>query len=191
MEITPVEQQKWTLYTFVILLNELDSTSDCDGRIHSMTTHISADYLRFYLDMLFQCDGAELARWLAVKVFPGDWSIDVEASCEWTVIDWEPLETVRESTEAIQHRSARIPCKRRCTQYQWTIKSTTDARKSIIDEIPVLYTRGMSSTDALKDFLKTVVPYGMPKTCQYALLRDSHTLMIVKRRSKSIPAFGS
>jgi hypothetical protein len=89
--------------------------------------------------MLFQCENTALARWLAVNFFPGDWSIDVEASHEWIVIEWEPLETMRESIEATQHRSTRTPCKRQYTQYQYTIKAEKDATKSIIEEIPVLY----------------------------------------------------
>jgi hypothetical protein len=89
--------------------------------------------------MQFQCEGTALAGWLTVKVFPGDWGIDVEASHKWIVIEWEPLETSRESTEAKPDRSTRTPSKRRCTRYQWTIRATKDAMKSIIEEIPVLY----------------------------------------------------
>jgi hypothetical protein len=125
--ITPVEQQKWTLSAFAIMLNELDSTQDRDGRIRSATKHISADNSRFHLHMLFQCEGTALARWLAVKVLPGDWSLDVKTSREWVVIEWEPLEITRESREATQHRSTRTPCQRRSTQYQWMIKATKDA----------------------------------------------------------------
>jgi hypothetical protein len=96
MSMTPVDPQKWTLSALGIILNELDSTWDRDGRICSVTKHISADHLRFHLHILFQCEDTALVRWLAVKVFPGDWSIDVETSREWIVIEWEPLETMRE-----------------------------------------------------------------------------------------------
>jgi hypothetical protein len=110
--ITPVEQQKLALSTLAILLNELDSMSDRDGRIRSVPKHISVDHLMFHLHMLFQCEDAALARWLAFQVFPGNWSIDVEASREWIVIEWEPLKTTRKSTEATQHRARerRVNC---------------------------------------------------------------------------------
>jgi hypothetical protein len=51
--ITPVEQQKWTLFAFAIFSNELDSTWDRDGRIRSVAKHISADHSRFHLSILF------------------------------------------------------------------------------------------------------------------------------------------
>jgi hypothetical protein len=97
--ITPVEQQTWTLSAFAILLNELDSTWDHDGRICSVEKHISADHSSFYLHTLFQCENTALPRLLAVKSFPGDWSIDLEASREWIVTEWEPLEIMRKSTK--------------------------------------------------------------------------------------------
>jgi hypothetical protein len=76
-----------------------------------------------------------LSRWLAVKVFLGEWSIDVEASREWIVIEWEPLESTRESTEAMQRGNTRTSCKRRYIQYQWTINTTNDAMKSVIEDL--------------------------------------------------------
>jgi hypothetical protein len=78
-----------------------------------MTKNNNADHSKLCLHILLQCEDSALARWIAVKVFPGDWIIDVEASGEWIVIDWEHLKTVRESTEATRHRSAGTPWRRK------------------------------------------------------------------------------
>jgi hypothetical protein len=39
---------------------------------------------------MFQCEDTELDRRLEVRVFLGDWTIEVDASREWIVIEWEP-----------------------------------------------------------------------------------------------------
>jgi hypothetical protein len=146
-----------------------------DGRIHSVTKRISADHSRLYLHMLFRDEDTALVRLLAVKVLPGDWSIGLEASRKWIVIKWEPLETMRESTEATQHRCPRTPCKRRYSQYQWTIKTAKYVTKSIIVEMSVLYCERHELSRCMKDFLKTLVTHEMPEACQFAFLREVYT----------------
>jgi hypothetical protein len=131
--------------------------------------------------MLFQSEDTALARWLAVKNFPGDWRTEVEASREWIGIKWEPLETMRESTEATQHRSTRTPCKPRYPEYQRMITATKHTTKSIIKETPVLYYERHGVSRCTKDFLKTFVIHGMPETRQFAFRREIVTSMIDNR----------
>jgi hypothetical protein len=72
-----------------ILLNELDETWPRGATARLTSTRLRNANPRTYLRFVFQCEDAELDHRLEVRVFLGDWTIEVNASRDWIVIEWE------------------------------------------------------------------------------------------------------
>jgi hypothetical protein len=76
----------WNLLTAAILLNELDNTWSHTGIVRCDWSE-SRDEAGPYLRFLFQCEDTALERWLELRVFTTTWTVEVEASSEWTLIE--------------------------------------------------------------------------------------------------------
>jgi hypothetical protein len=103
--IIPSGNLSWMLLMMTILFNELDDTWSRGATARVLQNGSRRADPGPYIQFLFECEDTTLERWLELKVYPGNWSLKVEASREWILIQWEQDSTTMHSIEATKHRS--------------------------------------------------------------------------------------
>jgi hypothetical protein len=94
-----------TLLMITILLNELDDTWSLGATARVLKSGCHRDDPGLHIRWLFECEDTALERWLERNVYLGNWSVKVEASREWILIEWEEDSTTLRSIAAPQHGS--------------------------------------------------------------------------------------
>jgi hypothetical protein len=115
-----------------ILFNELDDTWSRGAAARMPQSGSLRDNPGPYIRFLFECEDTALERWLEIKVYLGNWSIKVEASREWILIEWEQSSTMRYAIEAISHRSVQKARACEMIHDHWEVKHTKVTTKSLI-----------------------------------------------------------
>jgi hypothetical protein len=88
-----------------ILLNELDDTWSRGATARVQQSGSLRDGPCPYIRFLFECEDTPLERLFDLKVYLGNWSLKIEASRGWILIEWEHDSIMMRSMEAAQHRS--------------------------------------------------------------------------------------
>jgi hypothetical protein len=138
------------------------------------------------LRFLFQCEDTELDRRLEVRVFLGDWTIEVDASREWIVIEWESRTRMIHSADGTHSRKIKTARDREYVQYLWEVKPTKEATKSIIERLALLYYERKELSGSLKYFVRVLVRNGVPQTRNFRLMHEIHTAIALKKKAKDI-----
>jgi hypothetical protein len=116
-----------------ILLSELDSTWSRGATARVLYSGSCRDDPGPYLRFLFECEDTTLERGFKLKVYLGNWSLQVKASREWILIEWEQDSTTMRSIEATQRRSVQEACACEMIHYHWEVKHTKMTTKSLIE----------------------------------------------------------
>jgi hypothetical protein len=91
-----------------IRLNEVDHTCSRGATARPASTRSRNANSRTHLRFLFPCEDTKLDRRLEVRVFLGNRTIEVDASREWIVIDWQPCTLVIHSPDETQSQKMKI-----------------------------------------------------------------------------------
>jgi hypothetical protein len=108
----------------IILLNELDDTWSRGATLRVRQGGSRRDDPGPYLRFLFERKDTTLKRRRELKVHLGNWSLKVEASQEWILMEWEQDSTTRYSIKATQHRSGHEARACETIHYHWGVKHT-------------------------------------------------------------------
>jgi hypothetical protein len=107
--IMPSGNLSWTPLMITIFLNELDDTWSRGATARVLQSDSHRDDPGPYLQFLFECEDTAFKQWLKLKIYLGNWSLKVEASREWVLIEWEQDSTTIRSIEATQHEACKRP----------------------------------------------------------------------------------
>jgi hypothetical protein len=158
--IFPSGDLSWSLLIATIFLNELDETWFPDGVARLVSTGSRPGDSRPYLRFTFSCEDTTLERWVELKVFHGSWTLEVEASREWIIIEWDGHSSAVNSIEASQKRKLKIPKEREFIQYVWELIPKKVTSQSIIEKAPYYISRKKISAytrNILQKFLIAMV----------------------------------
>jgi hypothetical protein len=123
------------LLVATILLNELADTWSPDGATRLISRGSCPGDRGPYLRFIFRCEDTALE----LKVFHGNWTIEIEASKEWTLIEWDAHSSLIYSNEAAQHDKVKASIERQFTQYTCDLILRKVTAHSIIEKVPLLY----------------------------------------------------
>jgi hypothetical protein len=135
---------------------------------------------------LFQCEDTELDRRLEVRVFLGNWTIEVDTSREWIVIEWESDTCMIHSADGTQSRKMKPARDCEYVQYLWEVKPTKEAAKSILEGLAFLYYARKELSGSLKYFAQVLVRNGVSQTRDFRFLHEIHTAITLKKKVKDI-----
>jgi hypothetical protein len=121
-----------------------------------------------YIRFLFECEDSTLERCLELKVYLSNWSLKVEASWEWIIIEWEQDSITMHSIEGTRHRSMLRVRACEMIYYHWEVKHTKMTTRSLIEKILVLYFEKGELSKCLKYFLRVLIKHGIPHTRNFA-----------------------
>jgi hypothetical protein len=125
----------WTLQVIAAVLNELDDTWNHIASVRLLNKQSNSEDQLRYLRYIFGCEDTLVERWLEVKVCLGTWSVDVQASREWIITEWESISITVNSNEAAQHRKLKSARQREMTKYTWEVKLLKLTTRWIIEKI--------------------------------------------------------
>jgi hypothetical protein len=121
-----------------------------------------------------------------VKVFIGAWTFEVEASWEWITGEWNSEEILRQSQEGSQRPGLIITREHHYTQFSHTVTVTKRVTIGMFEKVPLLFYGKLELSSHLKKFVLILAKCRLPETQPFGVLRDIHSVIITKRRSKSI-----
>jgi hypothetical protein len=121
-----------------------------------------------------------------VKVFTGAWTFEVEASWEWITGEWNSEEILRQSQEGPQRRGLIIIREHYYTQFSHTGTITKRVMIGMLEKVPLLFYGKLELSSYLRKFVIILAKCGVPEGQPFDIIRDIHSVILTKRRSKSI-----